>query len=84
MCLVKGVLKIFSKFTGEHPCRSVISIKLLSNFIEVTLRHRYSPVNLLHIFIGTPMEGCFCPSPEKENQNARNTILKFDNFEKIF
>ena len=23
--LVKGVLKIFSKFTGEHPCRSVIS-----------------------------------------------------------
>ena len=26
--LVKGVLKICSKFTGEHPCRSVISIKL--------------------------------------------------------
>ena len=25
----KGVLKICSKFTGEHPCRSVISIKLL-------------------------------------------------------
>ena len=27
--LVKGVLKICSKFTGEHPCQSVISIKLL-------------------------------------------------------
>ena len=27
--LKKGVLKICSKFTGEHPCRSVISIKLL-------------------------------------------------------
>ena len=27
--LRKGVLKICSKFTGEHPCRSVISIKLL-------------------------------------------------------
>ena len=27
--LGKGVLKICSKFTGEHPCRSVISIKLL-------------------------------------------------------
>ena len=29
MFLVKGVLKICSKFIGEHPCRSVISIKLL-------------------------------------------------------
>ena len=27
--LRKGVLKICSKFTGEHPCQSVISIKLL-------------------------------------------------------
>ena len=26
--LQKGILKICSKFTGEHPCRSVISIKL--------------------------------------------------------
>ena len=32
--LEKGVLKICSKFKGEHPCRSVIM----------------SPVNLLHIF----------------------------------
>ena len=28
-----------SKFTGEHPCRSAISIKLQSNFIEISLRH---------------------------------------------
>ena len=48
--LVKGVLKICSKFTGEQPCRSVISIKLQSNFFEITLRHGCSPVNLLHIF----------------------------------
>ena len=48
--LVKGVLKISSKFTGEHPCRSVISIKLLCNFIETKLWHRCSPVNFLHIF----------------------------------
>ena len=47
--LGKGVLKICSKFT-EHPCRSVISIKLLWNFIEVARRHGCSPVNLLHIF----------------------------------
>ena len=39
--LGKCVLKICSKFTGEHPWRSVIS---------VTPRHRYSPVNLPHIF----------------------------------
>ena len=41
--LIKGVLKICNKFTGEHPCRSAISIKLQGNFI----------VNLLHIF-GSP------------------------------
>ena len=29
--LRKGVLEIFSKFTGEYPCRSAISIKLESN-----------------------------------------------------
>ena len=46
----KGVRKRCRKFTGEHPCRSVISIKLLCNFIEITLRHRCFPVNLLHIF----------------------------------
>ena len=47
--LGKGVLKIYSKFTGKHPCRSVISIQLW-NFIETTLRHGCSPVNFLHIF----------------------------------
>ena len=29
------------KFTGEHRCRSVISIKLQSNFIEIALRHGF-------------------------------------------
>ena len=48
--LKKGVLKICRKFTGEHPCRSVILINLQSNFIEITLRHDCSPVILLHIF----------------------------------
>ena len=50
MFLRKSVLKICSKFTGEHPCRSAISIKLFCNFIEIALRHGRSPVNLLHIF----------------------------------
>ena len=48
--LGKGVLKIYSKFTEEHPCRSVILIKLLCNVFEIALRHGCSPVNLLHIF----------------------------------
>ena len=48
--LGKGDLKICSKFTGEHPYRRVISIKFLYNFIEITLWHGCSPVNLLHIF----------------------------------
>ena len=48
--LRKRILKICSKFTGEHPCRNVISIKLLCNFIEIALRHGCSTVNVLHIF----------------------------------
>ena len=48
--LQKGVLKIFSKFTGEHPCRSAISIKLLCNFTEIALRHGCYLANLLCIF----------------------------------
>ena len=59
----KGVLKICCKFTGEHPCRKSISIKLQSNFIEIALWHECSPVNLLPIF-RTPFPrktsgGCF-------------------------
>ena len=61
--LVKGVLNICSKFTGEHTCQNVISIKLLCYFIEITLRHEFSPGNLLHfskhLFLRTPLDGCF-------------------------
>ena len=31
--LRKGVLKIYSKLTGEHQCQSAISVKLLYNFV---------------------------------------------------
>ena len=55
--LGKGVLKICSKFTGENQCRSAISVKLQSDFLE-----SLSPVNLLHIFV-TPFpkntSGCY-------------------------
>ena len=61
--LRKGVLKLCSKFTGEQPCNSVISIKFQSNFIEIALRHGCSLVIFLHIF-RTPfpkntLDGCF-------------------------
>ena len=49
MFLGKGGPKICSKFI-EHPCQNGISIKLQSNFIEVTLRPGSFPVNLLQIF----------------------------------
>ena len=46
--LGKGVLKLCSKFTAEHPFLKVILISCFA-FIEITLRHGCSPVNLLHI-----------------------------------
>ena len=47
----RGVLKICSKFTGDHhPCRIAISVKLFYDYIEIALRHGCSPVNLMHIF----------------------------------
>ena len=48
--LRKGLRKIYSKFTGEHPYRSVISIKLQSKFIEIVLQHWCSSANLLYFF----------------------------------
>ena len=57
-------MKICSKFTGEHPSRSTISIKLQSSFIENTLRHGCLSVNLVHIFrtpfLRIPLNDCFC------------------------
>ena len=46
----KRCSEICSKFKGEHPCRSAISIKLLCNFTEITFRHGCSLVNLLYIY----------------------------------
>ena len=50
VALKKVVPEICSKYTGAHPCRSVISTKFLCNFIEIALQPGCSPVNLLHIF----------------------------------
>ena len=47
--LEESVLKISRKFI-DRPCRSMISTRSLHNFIEITLQHDCSPVNVLHIF----------------------------------
>ena len=38
--LENGVLKFFRKFTVDHPCRSVISIKMQSILIEISVPDR--------------------------------------------
>ena len=45
----KVVLKISSKFAGEHPYWGFIPVNVLRKFIEITLRHGCSSVSLLHI-----------------------------------
>ena len=50
----KGVQKICIKFRGEHQWQGAISIKLFCNFIEISLCHGCSLVNLMHI-LRTPL-----------------------------
>ena len=62
--LGKGVLKIYSKFTEEHPCRSAISIKLQSKFIEITcgmgVLLEICCTFSEHLFLWKPLDDCFC------------------------
>ena len=50
----KGVQKICIKFRGKHQWQGAISIKLFCNFIEISLFHGCSLVNLMHI-LRTPL-----------------------------
>ena len=50
MFLEKGVLKMYSKFTEEQPCRSATLIELQIKSRKWTPVNNYSPVNLFHIF----------------------------------
>ena len=83
--LGKYVLKICSKFTEKHPCRSAISIKLLWNFIGIAFRHWC--VNLLHTFrttfIRTPMQSCFSnwlSVDQREQQRLNVIVFKYANY----
>ena len=55
--LEKGVLKISSKFTGEHPCRSVISIKLSHFGMGVFLW--ICCIFSKNLLLRTPLDSCF-------------------------
>ena len=83
--LRKAVLEICWKFTGEHPCGSIISIELHCNFTEIPFRHGCSPVSLLHIFrtpffIAAPMERCFSISNQPIIVFPSKHLLKTKNF----
>ena len=62
--LWKGVLEICSKFTGKHPRRTVILIKLQSNFTETHFNMDVLLWNccifLEHLFLEVPLGGCVC------------------------
>ena len=74
----KGFLQIWSKLTGQLPCRSVILIKFHSNIIEITPGHGYSPVNYCifpeHLFLRIPLDGCFWFMYLHGNQTSSNLI----------
>ena len=80
--LGKDVLKICSKFTGEHSCWSAISIKLLSNFIKIAIRHECSPVNLMHIF-RTPFYKNSCGGLHASESVIMTSGKKIEILEKI-
>ena len=68
------------KFTEEHTHRSMTSLKLLYNFIEIPLWHMFSPVQLLHIsrtpFPKNTSGGLLLQFPTDELQkNWRKTVI---------
>ena len=66
--LGKGILKICSKFTGEHPCRSVISTKLfailLKSHLGIGVLLQIYCIFSEYLFLKRPLNGCFCCSFE--------------------
>ena len=65
MFLGKAFLKKYSTFTGEHPCQSVILIKLLCSFIEIAFWQtwvfscRFAAYFQNTFFLRTSMESYF-------------------------
>ena len=58
--LRNDVLKLCSKFTGERPCRSAISIKFLWNRTSAwVFSCKFAAYFQKHLFLRTPLDGCF-------------------------
>ena len=70
--LGKGVLKMCSKFTGEHQCRSVILIKLLCSIFAWICC-----IFPEYIFLTIPLPGCFWP-----DGNARENVTDMEEMQK--
>ena len=79
--LGKGFLKIYSKFTGELPCRSVISI----NMYVTLLKSHFSMGFLLqiccifseHIFLKTLLEDWICSTEMSCKKSIFKNFAKF-------
>ena len=64
----KGVLKIFTKFTGNHLCQGLFFNKVASlspaTLLKKGLWHKCFPVNFVKLlrtlFYRTPLNDCFC------------------------
>ena len=77
----KSVLKIYSKFTGEHPCRNVFSIKehlwgavseyyFLCGEINLSvIKHLITTNNTIYSFWRTMFSSVFNILPVKKNDN---------------
>ena len=68
--LGKGILKTCSKFTGEHPCWSVTSIKLQHFWNHTStwvFSSKFSAYFFYQIFLRTSLDSCFCYSNFSEH-----------------
>ena len=65
--LGKGALKICSKFTGEHPCRSVISIKLLKPIFPIKIT--------IHSFLMSYILKKYTPNVSKNHKTIYQRIF---------
>ena len=83
LSLRKAVLKICSKFTGEHPCRSVILLK--SHLNKGVLLYIWW-ILLEQLLMGARLEDCFWKASQKEllkpalnQQNNFNMTVSYSN-----
>ena len=77
----KGVLRIFTKFTGKHLCQRLFSNKIAglrtATLLKKSFWHKCFPVNfvkfLRKIFLQNTSGGCFC-----------TLLLRWDNLYSLY